>query len=303
MSKRVNYQKLVTSEERKETQEDHNHLSNLYENRWSQIKNFPYQSFEYIKQWQFEKLKELVSYAFYHVPLYKKKYSKVGFEPGDLKSWNDFHMLPILYKEELIQGFPHDIVSNEHNYQMSTRSSGSSGKFVTLAVDSEAVYLDTIYGVRQFFFQTNGNYFENDIALFIYTCPWWFSSVNGKYPCKFISTTLPLYEAIDSLRKIRPKILSIYPTYLRKLFSRGIPLKDFGVEFIIVHSEHSSATERKELSKYFNAPVMDEFSSEELTRIALECPHRNYHLEEDACYCEIVDPNTKKFLMMVTRAY
>ena len=32
-----------------------------------------------------------------------------------------------------------------------------------------------------------------------------------------------------------------------------------------------------------------EYSSEELTRIALECPEHIYHLEEDACYIEIVD--------------
>jgi phenylacetate-CoA ligase len=45
-------------------------------------------------------------------------------------------------------------------------------------------------------------------------------------------------------------------------------------------------------------PVLDEFSSEELTRIALECPYRNYHLEEDACYIEIVDTKSKHDLSL-----
>ena len=49
-------------------------------------------------------------------------------------------------------------------------------------------------------------------------------------------------------------------------------------------------------SKALNVKVLDEYSSEELTRIALECPYHTYHLEEDACYIEVVDPNTKQKL-------
>ncbi|MDP4009894.1 MAG: hypothetical protein Q8P53_02815 [Candidatus Shapirobacteria bacterium] len=42
--------------------------------------------------------------------------------------------------------------------------------------------------------------------------------------------------------------------------------------------------------------MLDEFSSEELTRIALECPYHHYHLEEDAAYTEIVDFETGKIV-------
>jgi phenylacetate-CoA ligase len=51
---------------------------------------------------------------------------------------------------------------------------------------------------------------------------------------------------------------------------------------------------REDLSKHFGVPILDEFSSEELTRIGLECPYRKYHLEEDACYIEIVDSSSKQ---------
>jgi len=71
-------------------------------------------------------------------------------------------------------------------------------------------------------------------------------------------------------------------------------LKKYGVELIIIHSEQSSLQERLEISEFMGIPVLDEFSSEELTRIALECPYRKYHLEEDACYVEIVDAKNKK---------
>ena len=50
------------------------------------------------------------------------------------------------------------------------------------------------------------------------------------------------------------------------------------------------------MEKSLNVKVLDEYSSEELTRIALECPEHIYHLEEDACYIEIVDSKTKQNL-------
>ena len=38
--------------------------------------------------------------------------------------------------------------------------------------------------------------------------------------------------------------------------------------------------------------VFDEYSSEELTRIALECGNNVYHIEEDASYIEVLDSQT-----------
>ncbi len=52
----------------------------------------------------------MVDYAFENIPLYKKKYSEVGFKSGDIRSFADFERLPILYKDELIDGFPSQIV-------------------------------------------------------------------------------------------------------------------------------------------------------------------------------------------------
>jgi phenylacetate-CoA ligase len=288
------YSSLITSDKWIETEQDHKSLEALYKDRWASIKRFPYKSFEEINQWQFTELRELVAYAFNHVQLYREKYSDVGFEPGDLKTWTDFSNLPILYKEEIIESFPDRMVSNEYDLSRTTRSSGSSGKFVTLAVSSEAIYLDTIQGARQVLFQGSDNYKETDVTLFIYTCPWWVSSVNGKYPWKFISTETPIKDAIKIIKDIKPTVLSTYPTYLKQFFEKKINLSDLGIKLVIINSEQSSRIERRELSDFFGIPVRDEFSSEELTRIALECPYMQYHLEEDACYSEIVDFVTKK---------
>jgi phenylacetate-CoA ligase len=58
---------------------------------------------------------------------------------------------------------------------------------------------------------------------------------------------------------------------------------------VSTNSEMSTQAERNELSKLFHCPVLDEYSSEELTRIAAQCLHGRYHVFEDINYLEVVD--------------
>lgn len=290
------YQNLGTSIKRKETKHDHLLLQKMMNREWNNLINFCHQSPKDIKKWQFQRIKHIVKNAFNNVPMYYEKYSKIGFKPDDLKTWNDFERLPILNKEEIIEAFPDKSISKKYNFKFTTRSSGSSGKFVTIAVSPQAIYRDTLQGARQFLFQSGGKYKEKDLALFIYTCPWWVSSINGKYKTFFYPTTKKITEAVEVIKSIKPKILSLYPTNLMKFYENSIPLKKYGVRLIVVHSEQTSNKQRTELSQFFGIPVLDEFSSEELTRIALECPFKTYHLEEDSCYIEVIDPKTNKSL-------
>lgn len=292
MSK-FDYSKIGTSNMRPETVEDHKKLRKLFSSRWKDILYFNKKSREEIRSFQLSRITELVDHAFNSVPLYREKYSSMGFKPGDIKSWMDFEKLPILTKEELINGFPEKTISSSYTIEFTTRSSGSSGRFVTLAVSPEAIYLDTIQGARQFFMQSGKNYSDNDLALFIYTCPWWVSSIDGTYRTEFLPTNITVEEAVKNINKYKPKILSLYSSFLKMLANKNARLSDAGIELIVIHSEQSTRKERDNLSMLFGIPILDEYSSEELTRIALECPYQKYHIEEDACYIEVVDSQTK----------
>lgn len=271
-----------------------NKVKEIMKEEWENIRNFPYQDYNKIKEWQLKRISYIVDYAYENIPLYRKKYDAVGFKKGSIKSWEDYDKLPILTKEELINGFPNEIVKNIDDFNISTRSSGSSGKFVTLAVSTDAIYNDTIQGFRQYCLQSNDRYKLDDMVLFIYTCPWWITKIDGIYRSEFLPTTTKIEDAVDKIKKLKPKIISTYPTYLERISATGIDLSQYGVDTVIVHSEQSSRQFREELEKELNVKIVDEYSSEELTRIALECPYHNYHLEEDACYVEAVDPETFK---------
>ena len=269
-------------------------VEKIMKEKFDTIKYFPYNEYEKIREWQLKRISEIVDYAYENIPLYHKKYSEIGYEKGMIKTWEDYEKLPILYKEELIEGFPNEIVKDVNDFDLSTRSSGSSGKFVTLALNIDAIYTDTIQGIRQFILQSGKRYSPDDKVLFIYTLPWWINEINGKYVQEFLPTTATVDEVVEKIKTTHPKIISTYPTYLEKMNSYNINLKELGVELVVVHSEQSTRKFRDLLQEGLNVKVLDEYSSEELTRIALECPYNEYHLEEDACYIEIVNPITKK---------
>ena len=269
-------------------------VQELMKNEWNNIRNFPYQSYKKIRDWQLKRISYIVDYAYENIPLYRKKYDAIGFKKGDIKTWRDYNRLPILTKEELINGFPNLIVKDVQDFNISTRSSGSSGKFVTIAVSQDAIYNDTVQGFRQYYLQSNNRYDPKDTVLFIYTCPWWITEVDGLYKSEFLPTTTKVEDAIKKIKEIRPKIISTYPTYLEKISSKEIDLSKYGVDTVIVHSEQSSRSFRAKLERELNVKIVDEYSSEEMTRIALECPYHTYHLEEDACYVEALDPKTFK---------
>lgn len=261
---------------------------------WNSLRDFLYSPKENIRAWQLRRISYLVDYAYENIPLYHEKYSKIGYIPGSIKTWDDFYKLPYLHKEELISGFPDKIAKDRNDFLLSTRSSGSSGKFVTIAVSLEAIYKDTLQTIRQFYMQSGGKYNADDTILFIYTCPWWITEIKGKYKQDYLPTTTKVEVALKHIKQTRPRYISTYPTYLEKIASKGVKLSDYGVELVIVHSEQSNAKQRKMLSDALNVEVLDEYSSEELTRIALECPYHHYHLEEDACFIEIIDEKGNK---------
>lgn len=289
------YEKIWREGQREFYSIDHNvKLSKLIKEELPFVMEFNKQPLEVIREYQLNELKKIVDYAYMNIPLYKEKYDKVGYKPGDIRSFEDFEKLPFLYKDELIEGFPNKISKNISDFKYSTRSSGTSARFVTISLDIEAIYKDTLQGIRQFSFQSNYKYKPEHRVLLIYTCPWWIQNICGKYNLDFLPTTVDVKKAYEFIKSTKPFIISTYPTYLQKICDLDVNLASCGVNCIIVHSEQSNKLWRSEMAHKLGVEVFDEYSSEELTRIALECSDGRYHIEEDACYIEIVDKDTKE---------
>ena len=58
-------------------------------------------SAEQVRDWQLMRLKEIVDYAYMHVPLYRHIYSAAGYSLGEIRSLSDFCSLPTISKADI----------------------------------------------------------------------------------------------------------------------------------------------------------------------------------------------------------
>ena len=49
-------------------------VDNIMKVNFDKIKNFPYNSYDNIQEWQLKRISEIVDYAYENIPLYHKKY-------------------------------------------------------------------------------------------------------------------------------------------------------------------------------------------------------------------------------------
>ena len=261
-----------------------------------QILRSPFSSPEAIDRRQFQLVKELITTSYENVAFYRGKYQNVGFQPGDLKSWADYNNLPLTTKDELIEAFP-DLCVNlslTRDDFFATRSSGSSGRTLRIFVDPEAIVTDTLQGIRQFKLQSNGKYSKKHTIAHVYTVPWWIDSLkNNEYSSVFISSLISPKDIGIILDDVRPQILSLYPSNLSSILPYISERTKKRLYLTVTHSEMSSEEERRTQSERLGCPVLDEYSSEELTRIVLELPCGHYHICEDTTRLDLIDPRSK----------
>jgi len=255
------------------------------------IKLSPKWSHDKMQAWQFSRIQWLVRHAYEKVEFYHNLYNKVSFKPDDLKSWNDFQKLPVVTKDNVIENYPGKIVQKGLNLEnlIVSRSSGSSGKVLDIAYDNNSFTTYILAGLR--LYNMGFKYKPWHKQVYIYTSPYPMNSLFGLFPLIFISTLTPISEVIEILKKTKPDLLVCYPSQLKQI-AQNINEIDKPLicpKAVSVNSEMSTQKERDSLSDFFGCPVLDEYSSEELTRIAAQCDHKTYHLFEDINYMETLD--------------
>jgi len=264
-------------------------LNNLYASDLGQIRGACFMSKDEIKHFQWQRVTQIVSDAYKNVPFYRNLYQSVGFEPGDLTGWDAFQRLPIVRKEQLLDSGLESRINTRFKKEdlFFTRSSGSTGKVLRIAVDKDAILVDTLQGINQFHLQSGECYRTDHLLAHVYTVPWWFDNVAGDYQNAFISSLIDPDRIVSILNHLNPHIISCYPSHLAAILNVSSKLSK-NLSLVVVHSEMSSKVQREGYSKQLGVPVLDEYSSEELTRIALEMPCGHYHVQEDAVLLEVL---------------
>jgi phenylacetate-CoA ligase len=212
-------------------------------------------------------------------------------DPDEIKTLQDWAKVPLLTKQDLLSVPVKDRLHSSFSIDdlIVSKSSGSTGQALDVYYDRESFYTFILAGLR--LYGMVFRYWPWRRQTYIYTSPYPASSLFGLYPLRFISTLTPIPETLKILRQSPPDLLVCYPSHLRALVDQ-MTEEDFQLirpRAINVNSEMSSAAERKFLGEKLGAFVFDDYSSEELTRIASQCRNLKYHVFDDINYLEVVD--------------
>jgi phenylacetate-CoA ligase len=240
---------------------------------------------------------EMAVHAGAHVPAYRDLYAAEGVDPRAIAaapSLDAFRTLPIMDKATIREGFPARSCVEGVNLDacLLSTSSGSSGLMMTIPHRADRMWPYLVSGQRMLRWAARDHYPFWYRQAYVYTSSYPMPSIPGLYPMTFIPTAADPAEILAALERLEPHILHTYPTVLRDLVAlapdRMAALRLRGVS---VGSELSTQAERDGWEAAIGAPVRDEYSSEELGRIASQCPEGRYHLHEDVVLTEIVAPD------------
>lgn len=243
-----------------------------------------------IQKYQLEQLKQRLIDA-KKVPLYQNRNLP---DINDIQTLSDWQNIPVLTKQDILSGKCADYYLNPEYKKddlFISKSSGSTGVALDVYYDTESAFLFSLAMLRIYNMVFSYKPWHNHT--YVYTSPFKYKSLFGFFKMDFISTLTPIPVTLDIIRKQRPAILTCYPSHLRAIVDEMTD-HDFTIikpKIINVNSEMSSQAERNALAKKLNAFVFDDYSSEELLRIASQCREYHYHIFDDINYMEILDDN------------
>jgi phenylacetate-CoA ligase len=247
---------------------------------------------------QWNRVRAVVAHAYGKTGYYRRAFADCGFEPGDLRTWDDFRRLPALTKRQ-IRGHREAMLALPRESLIPRKTSGSSGVSLDFFVDEPcrqmkravALYRDrwTGWDLGEIRAMVWGNPPENRTLR---------QRLRSRLLDRaFYLDTLHMDEG--TLAAFADRVLEEGPTLLfghahsLLLFARF--WRDHGyaayrfkgiISTAMVLHDH----ERAGIEEVFGRIVFDRYGCEEVSLIASECrAHTGLHVNTDALVVEVVE--------------
>ena len=254
-------------------------------NEWSSKK---------LKDYQLQKLKEIVAFAYENSSFYKLHFISHNFHPSDIKNLKDLNKIPVLEKTDLLNNNK-EVHTNWKGITFTAVTSGSSGQSLRFQRDESADSFNraTIqkgylwYGVypwqlNGYFWGFNFNFLKKNKTIFL----------------DFLQNRFRLfsYES-NNLIKFAKKLNKA--TYIHgyssmihqtaKLINERALLKPNGIKMVKGTSEKVFKNYHDEVIKAFGSKIISEYGATESGIIAFECPEGNMHINMEGVLVEEID--------------
>lgn len=265
--------------------------SSLHHTRWSRRQ---------LEDFQNNKVRQIMSYAYEHVSFYHRKFDELGIKPADIRTVADLNKIPVTGRDEL-QKHSEELVSDDFdaNKLITVSTSGSTGRpFFTRITDAE----DDFRKVKLLRANIICGQKPRDKWVVV-TAPQHMAHVPtlqrffGVYCPVPVSVFDGSKAQLAKMEKLMPDVLDGYSSSLL-LLAREADKKgriEFAPRMIIGGAELIDASSRKYVEGVFNAPFYDEYACVELERLAWQCKEKKgYHIDADSVVMEFLDEDGKK---------
>lgn len=261
-----------------------------------------------LRDWQFNKIKETVEYAYSHVEFYRNKYKAVGYENGDLKDWKDYYGLPFISKDEIKNNLDM-LLSDEYKasgkYRV-TFTGGSTDKPLKFYLPYEAQYKEEAFfeyywgkygykfGERAVVFRGHrtvdldkGNFYKYDRMM------------NHKlFDSRYVSDEKYLERYDQQVKSFKADTLFAYPSsayMLAKAYEKsGITPPRFIKIFL--GSENTYTDQLQYIKKIFGGKIAYHYGHSEGVLLAIKHMDNNYlGFMPQYGYIDLVDDTGKKY--------
>lgn len=266
------------------------------------LEDFQWLPEEVIVQRQLDQLAVLAPYAEKHSPNFRQRLAEIGGQTQDIASPEGLRQLPILIRTDIHKAGDSlhcQEVPKSHLPLSEGKSSGSTGEPVTVKKTNISSLFWHANMMREHFWH-NRDFSERVLVMRSgikepTRQAHWGSPVNLLFnsgPMVGLPILFDIKDLLKAILQFKPEHLNIYPSTLEALIThcqkQGVELK--GIKHIWCISETLSPALRQKAKEFFNASIEDDYSSNELGIIALQCPDSGmYHVMGESVIVEVVD--------------
>lgn len=258
------------------------------------------------KEYQEQKLKDLLIHAFTHVPFYKEKYSQAGFQLSDFQNFKleNLSSLPFLEKQELREFGETKLLAENREKGTFYSSSGSTGtptkiyyspRFHQTWSAAFEVRIREWAGVDRF--SSRGMIGGRVVVPSRQQKPPYFRINTFEKQYYFSINHLSANTASSYLNVLRQKNIEYLTGYANSVWL----LAKYGLEqnlpkvklkAVITSSEKLTSQMRLDLGVFFQCNVYDSYSGVEACGLISQCANGNLHWSQDLGILETVNIGT-----------
>ena len=268
---------------------------------------------EKLQALQLKKFKRIVEWGYNNSKMYRGKYDAAGFEPGDLKTWDDIYTVPTLQKEDYRTAqakdpwpygdslcVPLEQVTEYH------QTSGTTGQ----PVYQPDTWQDWEWWNESWAYILYAQGFRNTDRVFIpfgynvFVAYW-----AGHYACEKVGCEvipggiLNTEERLLKIKELRATALMATPTYVLSMADAcrqklNMDPRDLNIKKILCAGEPGAGipATKKRMEEAWGAKVYDHVGATEIGGWGYECSHQppGLHANEAFFLVELVDMETGK---------